>query len=100
MKKIKLSERFSHYHHIDNGGPMIAIVDRGLGKGIFLEMTTSYHGYPSISVDMQLDAFDMGEKGVADFLQKSGLMFIKAAEAVSQLSFEDRFAAENEVSVK
>ncbi len=92
-KKISLDKRFVYYKHIDNGGPTISVEDRGLDQGIFLTIGANYHGHPCVASEMQIDSFDFGEKGAADFLRNAGLMLIKAADAIAELDFNARYAA-------
>jgi hypothetical protein len=51
---------FENYHHIDNGGITIKIIDKGsefqknYGKGIFLTLDAQYFGYPTFSTEIEI----------------------------------------------
>ena len=74
-----------YYHHIDNGGVRLSIIDKGVKDGIVLSISAEYHGYPAVKSEMRID--NLG----SEWLKNVGLMFITAANEVSKIDFEERY---------
>ena len=76
------------YHHIDNGGVIVSIVDAGYKEndldkedhqGIFLEIETSYFGYPGIKSSIRIDSLG------PEWLEKIGKMFFAASNKIREM---------------
>lgn len=84
MKTIK-----EHSQHIDNGGVILSIVDKGYKDGgITLIMEAQYFGYPCVKSEICI-----GTLG-SEWLEKVGLMFIAASEEIKKIDFEKRYNGE------
>lgn len=73
-----------NYHHIDNGGVLFSIEDRGDELGYFLVMSSNYYGYPSFMIELPLGNKDSYLD--SKWLRETGDMFILASNKINNSS--------------